>query len=61
MAEEIGAVEYLECSARTRVGVETVFEDAIRFGMEPPVRQRSSARGTEVRKGSAKRPGCVIV
>ena len=32
MAKEIGAVNYLECSALTMKGVETIFEEVVRCG-----------------------------
>ncbi|KAK9955972.1 hypothetical protein ABG768_015809 [Culter alburnus] len=35
MAERIGAVKYLECSALTQVGVKAVFEEAARAALAP--------------------------
>lgn len=35
LAKEIGAVEYVECSARTNSGVQGVFETAIRAIIDP--------------------------
>merc|ERR1719233_464906 len=35
LAEQVGAVHYMECSAFTQVGLKQVFEKAIRFAVEP--------------------------
>lgn len=35
MAKRIGAVKYLECSALTKMGVKTVFEEAARAALAP--------------------------
>lgn len=49
MQEEIGAVSYAECSARTGKGVDTVFEQAIRAGLKLPLSptngEKKSKRG----------------
>jgi len=39
MAKEIGAVNFLECSALTQEGLKQVFDDAIRAAMSTPVKQ----------------------
>jgi len=39
MAQQIGAVRYLECSARTQQGVKTVFDEAIRAVLFPSKQQ----------------------
>jgi len=38
MAKEIGAVNFLECSALTQEGLKQVFDDAIRAAMSKPIK-----------------------
>ena len=35
MAEEVGAYQYVECSAKTKEGLENVFEQAVRAALTP--------------------------
>lgn len=35
-AKQIGALRYIECSARTQKGLKNVFEDAVRMVLYPP-------------------------
>lgn len=37
VAEDIRAVEYLECSAFTQMGLKTVFDEAVRAALDPPL------------------------
>lgn len=46
MAREIRAVKYLECSALTQQGVKTVFDEAIRAVLHPPLQPVKKAMCT---------------
>ncbi|TIA93615.1 hypothetical protein E3P99_00032 [Wallemia hederae] len=48
LAKDIGAVRYLECSAKSQLGLKAVFDEAIRVVLIPPARH------------SKKNKGCVI-
>ena len=53
MAQEIGAVRYLECSALTQKGLKEVFDAAIRAAL--------SLDGDDGKKGGKKKGGCSIL
>jgi cell division control protein 42 len=47
MANSVGSVKYLECSALTQVGLKNVFDEAIVAALSPPV--------------SSKKKGCALL
>jgi cell division control protein 42 len=49
LAQELGAVKYVECSALTREGLKNVFDEAITAALEPPL------------PNIKKRPTCMVV
>jgi Ras-related C3 botulinum toxin substrate 1 len=44
MAEEIGAVKYIGCSALTRKGLKTVVDEVVRVGLYPPEKSKDKSR-----------------
>jgi len=40
MAKDVGSVKYLECSALTQRGLKTIFDEAIRAALCPPLKPR---------------------
>lgn len=52
MARTIGAVKYLECSAKTRQGTKEVFAEAVIIGLDP---KKAAAR-----KGERKKLKCLV-
>ena len=44
MAKEIGAVKYVECSAKHQTDIKEVFENAIRAVVEPQIKPRGKSK-----------------
>jgi Ras-related C3 botulinum toxin substrate 1 len=40
MAKSLGAVKYMECSAKTQEGLKNVFEEAIRVALDSPTPEK---------------------
>ena len=55
LAKEIGAIEYLECSALTQEGLKKVFESAIRSVIKP------STGGTDTKARAKKKEKCLLL
>jgi small GTP-binding protein len=61
MAEEIGASAYLECSAKTREGLEDVFKAALDIVLEKRHKELGGDSATPVKsKEDSKKEGCII-
>ena len=55
LAKELGAVQYLECSAASQVGVKEIFDYAIRAVLDPPNLKENDEIDSVVVPGQSKR------
>lgn len=51
LAREVGAIRYMECSAATQVGVQELFDFAIRSVLDPPVKEEARAPAPAPKQG----------
>ncbi|XP_049848418.1 ras-related C3 botulinum toxin substrate 1-like [Schistocerca gregaria] len=59
MAQEIGAVKYIECSAKTQMNLSSVFEEAVRCVINKPANKKQEEKKKKSEKKSGK-DDCVV-